>query len=199
MLIPNMVVAEVFAAFDRFCHSSWDDQINQQFGGPGRTLDARRYRSARKRFRTDIHNGALFYQHDMHRYHVLALDLVSPIDKYRKFYRTQRVRSMGGTDLLIGAMALHLVRLHGRENVALLTSDRRMEAIFERAPASLNAQTVERLGLQQTAKELGFGAWLASLYPKVLDLERCSRGALERFFGEWPLNTRRRRGREPRA
>lgn len=198
-VIPNIVVAEVFATFDKFCYSSWDKQVGNMFGGKGKTLDTRRYKSARKKFKADIHNGALFYQHDLGRYHILGLDLIAPVDKYRKFYRKKDVRSMGASDLLIGSMALHLVRIHGRENVRVLTADRRMHAIFGRACPKLKPETAEALGLVAKATELGFGSWSGELYPHVLDLERCSDKTLAEFFSVWPLSNRKTRGRDPKA
>jgi hypothetical protein len=197
--IPNIVVAEVFAALDRACYSTWDRQVNRQFGGGGRALDRRRYNSARERFRTHIHNGVLFYQYELSRYHILALDLIAPIDKHRKYYRTRPVRSMGASDLLVGAMAMHLTRVHGRDRTLLITTDRRMEAIFSRVPATMNRNTVRELGLVDSARRFGFGPWTPDLYPRVLDLARCSLATLRAAFGRWPLETRKIRGREPRA
>ena len=191
--IPNLVVAEVFSAFDRACYSRWDAQIGRQFGGASRTLDKRRYRSARSRFRKDIHNGALFYQYDLSRYHILALDLIAPIDKHRKFYRSKNVRSMGAFDLLIGAMAMHLVRLHGREKVFLISTDRRMNAIFADVPSTLRQPTVRALGLDLASSQLGFGRWRPEIYPSVIDLARCKRKDLKMYFGDWPLKTRKTR------
>lgn len=198
-VIPNIVVAEVFATLDKFCYSTWDKQVGNMFGGKGKTLDTRLYKSARRKFRADIHNGALFYQHDLGRYHILGLDLIAPVDKHRKFYRKKDVRSMGASDLLIGSMALHLVRIHGRDNVRLLTADRRMHAIFERACSKLKPETARSLGLIDKAKELGFGSWSGDLYPHVLDLERCTDKQLETIFGEWPLSIRKTRNKDPKA
>jgi hypothetical protein len=159
----------------------------------------RLYRSAHSKFRKDIHNGALFYQYELNRYHILALDLIAPVDKYKKFYRTERVRSMGASDLLVGAMGMHLTKIHGRQNVVVLTSDRRMDAIFGNACPRLNRNTAKMLGLIEKAQELGFGEWSRELYPYVIDLERCVDAKLLEFFGEWPLNTRKTRGRDPKA
>jgi len=199
-LIPNIVVAEVFAAFDRYCYSGWDSQVYKRFGGSkGKTLHTSKYRSARKKFQADIHNGSLFYQHDLGRYHILGLDLIAPVDKYKKFYRSKDVRAMGASDLLIGSMAMHLVRVHGRENVRLLTADRRMHAIFDRACSRLKFETAKKLGLVSKAPELGFGDWSGDLYPRVFDLERCSDNHLSKFFGVWPLPTRKTRGKAPKA
>ena len=142
--IPNVVVAETFVTFDRYHYSTWDRKVNKKFGAPGRSLHAVRYRSARSRFRRDIHNGALFYQCDLNRYHILGLDLISPVDKHRKFYRKPSVSSMGTFDLLIGAMALHFTKIHGPDNFALLTTDRRMQAIFDQTCRTLPASTRRR-------------------------------------------------------
>lgn len=197
--VPNIVVAEVFTALDRHCHSTWDRQINRKYGGNGRALDMRRYRSARDRFRRDIHNGALLYQHELNRYHILALDLISPIDKSRKFYRKKDARSMGASDLLIGAMSLHLAKVHGRPQVALITTDRRMKAIFDQVPAGLRPATVRSLGLANAAKALGFGEWTPDIYPHVIDIDKCADRDLTQFFGVWPPPTRKQRNRAPRA
>lgn len=197
--IPNIVVAEVFAAFDREFYSSWDPQIYSKYGGQGKSLHGGKYKKARREFRRDIHNGVLLYQLELNRYHILALDLIAPVDKYRKFYRTSNVRSMGASDLLIGAMALHLAKVHGRDNIRLLTADRRMKAIFETAGPSVHPNTRRKMDLASKAKALGFGEWSPEMYPRVLDLERCSTTELSDFFGVWPLATRKLRGIAPKA
>jgi len=197
--IPNIVIAETFVQLARLCYSTWDKEINRKFDGIGKTLDTRRYNTARNLLRRDIHNGALFYQHELNRYHILALDLIAPIDKHLKFYRKGNVRSMGASDLLVGSMALHLSRVHGRENVALITCDRRMSAIFDKACASLNPNTANRLGVTAASKEFGFGDWTAGMYPKVIDIARCKESDLRGFLGIWPLKTQKIRGREPKA
>lgn len=199
LFVPNIVVAEVFAALDRHCYSTWEKQINNKYGGVGRALDKRKYRSARDRFRRDIHNGALLYQLELNRYHILSLDLISPIDKSRKIYRTKNARSMGASDLLVGGMALHLAKIHGRDNVALLSTDARMKAVFEKQPTRLRPTTVKSLGLDGAAKSLGFGEWSGSIYPPVIDLHSCKDQELENFFRSWPLPTRKQRNRAPRA
>jgi len=197
--VPSIVVAETFTAMDRHCYSSWDPEINKKYGGAGKTLHRATYRAARQNFRRDIHNGALFYQLELSRYHVLSLDLVAPVDKHRKFYRSQRTRSMGASDLLVGAMAMDLVRRHGRDVVALMTADRRMHAIFERTCCTLNPNTAHDLGLSDAAAELGYGPWSGALYPMVIDLARCTDKVLLQFFGQWPLVMRKRRNVAPRA
>lgn len=197
--IPNIVVAEVFVAFDRNHYSTWDSQVSRNYGGKGKSLHGRRYLSARDRFRRDITNGALFYQYELNRYHVLTLDLISPVDKHRKFYRTKNVRSMGASDLLVGSMAMHLARIHGRATTGLIATDRRMEAIFGRTCSKLNGNTARDLRLTDTSKRLGFGEWTGSLYPQVIDVARCKDEVLVDWFGDWPLPTGKMRNRDPKA
>jgi hypothetical protein len=197
--IPNIGVAEVFAQLARLCYSTWDPEVNKKFGGQGKALHAATYRAARNRFRRDIHNGALFYQYELNRYHILGLDLIAPVDKYRKFYRKGAVRSMGAADLLMGSMAMHLLRLHGRANVALITTDRRMDAIFASACGGLNKNTARTLGLVTTAQELGFGKWGPEIYPNVIDIARCPIGRLKNFCGAWPLPDQKVPRKRPRA
>lgn len=197
--IPNIAVAEVFTALDRACFSSWDKQTSKKFGGNGKSLDKRKHKTARENFRKHIHNGVLFYQYELTRYHILGLDLIAPIDKHRKYYRKGNVRSMGASDLLIGAMAMDLVRIHGQENVCLVSTDRRMNAIFSQVPQSLNQSTVESLGLDKTSQKFGFGKWDSSLYPNVLDLARCTDTDLSDALGKWPLQVRKKKGILPRA
>ncbi len=79
--IPNIVIAEVFVALDRHCYSAWDKQVNNVWK-PAKTLDSRRYKTVRKKFRQDIHNGKLFYQVETNRYHILGIDLLAPVDKF---------------------------------------------------------------------------------------------------------------------
>jgi hypothetical protein len=197
--VPNIAVAETFTAFDRACYSKWDNKTGKKFGGKGKTLDTRRFKTARDSFRRDIHNGALFYQYDLSRYHILALDLVSPIDKHRKFYRTNNVMSMGASDLLIGGMAIHLSKLLGKENFCLISTDRRMNAIFCKAPYKLKENTITKLELDKAAKELGFHEWTPNIYPNVLDPARCSEQELKKVFGHWPLETRKKTNIKPKA
>ena len=199
LYVPNIVIAETFCQLARLCYSKWDKQVNSKFPGTRKTLDTRKYKTACDKFRRDIHNGALLYQYELNRYHVLALDLLAPVDKHRKFYRKKGVRSMGASDLLIGSMAMHLSRVHERASVALLSNDRRMTAIFGKAAPKINKNTAIDLGLLTTSKKLGFGEWGERIYPQVIDLARCRESELIEFFGVWPLETKKLRNRDPKA
>ena len=106
---------------------------------------------------------------------------------------------MGASDLLIGSMALHLTRIQGRDASALITTDRRMEAIFDRACCNLNENTARALQLPETAKRLGFGSWTPAMCPRVIDVGRCTKAALAEWFGAWPLPTGKIRNRAPKA
>ena len=106
---------------------------------------------------------------------------------------------MGASDLLIGAMAVHLAKIHGRDNFVLLTADRRMDAIFAKACPNLKENTAKRLGLLTASRNFGFGNWKPDIYPRVLNLQRAKLKDLEGKLGQWPLETKKIQGREPKA
>jgi hypothetical protein len=70
LLIPNVCIPEVFGAFAKHALSTWNRQSLR--------LDRRRYRTLRDAFRRYLHNGAVFQQYELTRYHVLATDLIAP-------------------------------------------------------------------------------------------------------------------------
>ena len=121
----------------------------------------------------------------MNRYHILGPDLISPVDKYRKFYRSKSVRPMSSSDLLIGSMAIHLSHIHGRDQFLLLTADPRMAAIFGSVGPKLNKNTAVHLGLTEKARQLGFGEWAPELLPRVLNLRSSSGRRLHPMTSHW--------------
>src|SRR3569623_198204 len=109
------------------------------------------------------------------------------------------IKSKGASDLLIGGMAMHLSRIHGKAHFSLISNDRRMKAIFSKAAPNLNWNTAHSLGLISKCEELGFGPWCSDVYPQVIDLARCKDVVLQSFFGEWPMPTGKIRNRRPKA
>jgi hypothetical protein len=188
LLIPNVCIPEVFGAFAKHALSTWNRQSLR--------LDRRRYRTLRDAFRRYLHNGAVFQQYELTRYHVLATDLIAPVDHW---YRLQHrnAQPMGAIDHLVLAMGVSLCRLNGHDAVAILTSDARMSRAVRRAK-SLSASQTAALNLLGRASELGY-RWRPEIYPRVIDLQRMPDSALRDLFGAWPLPTRSPRGIEPRA
>lgn len=166
-----------------------------------RTISPGRYKTICNCFHEYIRHGAVLEQYELNRYHVLATDLISPIDHRYRIYRDRKskknVRPMGATDHLIVAMGMVLTRIHGRENVVLLTTDRRMVKAVERA-TGMNQNTADSMRLPERAASLGY-TWGPEMYPQVLNLTHAADRQLEDFFGDWPLSTRAPRGTTPRA
>ena len=201
LYVPNTCIGEVFDVFNRFCWASWNPQVRKVFP---RGLHGRTYERVRREFREDIHNGRVLHQYELCRYHLLALDLISPVDQYFQHYRdrgkTKTKRPMGIADLLVAAMAIWLVRIHGWEQFALVTADHRMSDILTKVATRVASRsaTAQKLGLPTRAAELGF-QFDSHLYPRVLNLAQARNSDLSHFFGEWPLPTTCKPGPRPRS
>ena len=72
--LPNFCVAEVFSVFMKYSFGHWNRQVR------GNTIDTRYYRRIVDQFQADIHNGQFIYHYELSRYHVLAIDLIAPVD-----------------------------------------------------------------------------------------------------------------------
>ena len=191
LYIPNFCIAEVFAVFARYHWARWAKRVKKVFP---RKMRCDRYQKICQSFHKDIHNGAIIQQVELNRYHVLATDLISPVDAYYQFYRHRpggakhRKAMMSGADHLIVGMGIYLAKIHGRHNFAILTADYRLANIVERA-TSMNKAAQQKLGLVDKAKSLGLECG-PEMYPQVFNLASCSDSALKEFFGQWPLPQR---------
>jgi len=191
LFMPTLCIAEVFSVFARYCFAKWDQRVKKNLAGG---LHSKAYRAIRRRFRDDLHNGKTLQQVDLNRYHILATDLIAPVDAYYEYYRHRtggakhQKRMMQAADHCIIGMGIHLARMLGRDNFAIVTADHRLADILGRA-TSVKATTAGKLGLITTARELGLN-YGASIYPRVLNLAKAADGDLETFFGVWPLPLR---------
>ena len=188
LYMPNLCIAEVFSVFSRYRFAKWDTKVKRNLPGG---LDKRRYDRLRERFHDAIHNGALIQQVELNRYHVLATDLISPVDAHYEFHRHRpggkqyTKQMMSATDHLIIGMGIYLAKVHGRENFAILTADHRLANILQRARA-VNPNTAKRIGLVSTAKALGMD-YGPGIYPQVFHLAKATETELVGFFGRWPV------------
>lgn len=184
LLIPNLVIAETFSTFAKYCFATWNPHIKKSLP---KGLDTRRYKNVRKRFHEHIHNGLFFHQVELNRYHVLAIDLIAPIDHYFQHYKGKKNKSpMQTADMLILAMGIHLNHQLGKDRFSIITADRRMSAICEKARAGINDNTAEKLGIREKAEELGYG-YSPDIYPRVINLHVKDKKLLKEAFGNWPL------------
>src|SRR5450755_2334043 len=123
-LIPNFCIAEVFAVFEKYRWGrTWNPQVL-----PAHTLTAREFTAARKGFGEAIHNASNILQVELNRYHILSVDLISPvnnayqINRARRGARGRRNTSPASTyDMLVAAMGIWLGQQYGPENFTLVT------------------------------------------------------------------------------
>jgi len=191
LYIPNLCIPEVLAVFARYFFATWDRQVKKNLS---KKLNKADYEEILGQFRSDLHNGKLLNQVELNQYHILATHLISPVDANYQYYRkrtNQKLKRskkmMGAADHTVIGMGINLSRIHGRDNFAILTADHRLADILIRA-TSVPHNTAKKLGLLETAKELGieYGKYI---YPRVINLAKITKKELKDFFGVWPLPT----------
>lgn len=181
--VPNFVIAEVFSSFAKYSFGRCNRHVKKHGG----TIDTRVYQSLCDQFHKDIHNGRLFYQLELNRYHILGVDLVAPIDHYFKIQRKNKYSNPAGTfDQIIVSMGVHLGHIHGIKNVAILSADTRLTQIVVKCRREIPRRTVEKLKLSR-AQDVAGKVFGAQIFPEALHLGRCNERDLKRIFGDWPL------------
>lgn len=184
LYIPNICIAETFSVLMKYAFGKWNWQVKR--AGPG-TIDKRVYRRLIRQFQHDIHNGRVLYQYELSRYHILAQDLVAPIDHYYQHTRgPKRHVPMGTFDHLYIAMGIHLAHIHGPDNVVLLTADDRIADIVGKCHKGIPANVVRKLKLE-IAEDVTGRKFGPKLFPRCLNLKTATRAQLVEVFGGWPL------------
>ena len=191
-IVPNIVVAEVFNTFSKYCYGKWNEYVRKNLPGG---MDQRRYKRIRKEFRNHIHNGKLYHQIELNRYHILYTDLISPLDHYYQIYRARKRRKpvvpLQTMDILILAIGIELNHILGRERFCLITDDHRMHDLCNKLNNMSNVAAVKKIDLASMANELNLEI-SSELFPRVLHLSIAKQVELADEFGEWPLNIPRR-------
>lgn len=183
-LIPNFCIAEVFAVFEKYRWGrTWNPHVK-----PANTLTQIEFETARAGFRSAIHNASGILQVELDRYHVLCVDLISPVNNAYKIKRNRggkKKQSRPGStyDMLIAAMGIWLAQQHGRENFTVVTGDQRLADVLYRAKSVALSQTI-KAHLTDTAAALGL-TYGPSLYPEVIDLAHASKTELKTRFPNW--------------
>jgi len=172
LFVPNFCVAEIFNTFRRCRYGKWNKKV-KDIGG---MISKKDFNRVYNRFQQDIRNGKLFYHYELSRYHLLNTALISPIDHHYAYQRNRtdnrrNPRPMSTFDLLIIAMGIELVRLHGKESVCILTTDSRIVNISRRAE-QIKTTTAEKLDLTKAARLVGRNCFSRSLYPKAFNLSK---------------------------
>ncbi len=181
--LPNFCVAEVFSVFMKHSFGTWNSHIKKKG-----TIDTRVYKSLVRQFENDIHNGRFIYHYELSRYHVLAINLVAPVDHYFRFRRGDKrnVNPMGTFDHLIISMGIHLAHIHGRDNVAILSADDRLTDILKKCSGSVSRRTIQKLKLD-TVEELTGLRFEPATFPRFANLKTATNSELQNLFEQWPL------------
>lgn len=189
LLIPNIAIAEAFNTFAKYCYGKWNPHVKKNIPGG---LDQRKYKTIRKKFRDHIHNGKLFHQIELNRYHILYSDLISPLDHYYQIYRKRGNKAPLQTmDILILAMGIELNHLLGAERFYVITADNRMNDLNEKARNKTEKSITEKLNLDSIAAELNF-EFSGNLFPRSLNLAKATKQEMKDVFSEWPLEVPKR-------
>jgi hypothetical protein len=160
LFIPNFCIAEVFNALAKM-HFNPDHT--------SRTLDSRSYKNALKEFRDDVHWGRVLYPYDLNRYHVIASDIIIPVE-HNLALKDNRGH-LSTYDILVIAMACELGYSGNPDEVYLLTCDNRMKRVFEEIKRSDPSQWM----IPGPLGELDTRRWEP---PNCIDLLNIERGAL---------------------
>lgn len=189
-LIPSFGIAEVFAVFEKY---RWGQTWNRQVSDAN-CLTPTEFRHARRDFGAAIHNGRTILQLELNRYHVLCVDLVSPINNKYKFNRDRR-KATGGksgrkpplpfstADALLISMGIWLKHLVGDGSLTLVTGDARITNVVARAKSEKLALPMKR-HLSAVAGNVGltFGP---AIYPDVVNLIGATKGEMAEAFPDW--------------
>jgi hypothetical protein len=99
LYVPNFCVAETFNSIARKHYREG-------------ALSEATYRKCKEAFAHDIHNGQLFYHHELNRYHILNADYIIPFEHLFPSERADGTeRRLSTFDVLIIAMGMELTRI----------------------------------------------------------------------------------------
>lgn len=188
LFVPDFCIVETYNVFTKW---RFGERILPQC----KAIPKKRYDEVRKLFHEDTLNGKVIQPYELSRYHLIAADLISAVDYHYQYFRKvgdvsvkKKFTCIKVVDTLLGAMGIWLAKLHGRENVAIVTADNRMEAIIGKAQR-VSKTAMQKLGLKKIAANIGL-EYSPDIFPQVLHLEEDSNKELKNFFGRWPLPVR---------
>lgn len=188
-MIPNFCIPEVFAVFEKYRWGrTWNKHVK-----PKNALTPAEFQRARQDFKTAIHNGAEILQVELDRYHVLCVDLISPINNAYKInrvrgkatnqYKAKNTTPASTYDMLVAAMGIWLAQQHGPTNLTVVTGDERLSSVLSRAKSIALSEPM-RKHLTEIASHLGL-IYGADLYPDVIDLNHATKAELRNRFPSW--------------
>lgn len=159
--VPNFCIAETINVFTKHSFGKWNRRVKK-------TIDTRVYTRIVKAFETDIHNAKFMYHLELNRYHVLGINLVSPIDNYFKITTGKHSTPASTFDHLVVSMGIQLVKTHGANNVCVLTADKRLAEIIKKCKSGIKRTTLDRMKIG-IAEKLCTVKFSPDIFPNVID------------------------------
>ena len=83
-------------------------------------------------------------------------------------------------------MGIHLAKIHGHENVAVVSSDTRLTNVLAKCKSRIPLATQKKLQLHK-AEELTGVPFKPESFPLHVNLKDASTAELREVFGAWPL------------
>jgi hypothetical protein len=180
--IPNFCIAEVISTFTKYAYGKWNRHLEGKH-----TLDKRVFQSLVGQFHKDIHNGKVLYHCELNRYHLLTSHVITPIDHYFKISKgSDNVNPAGTIDHLIVGMAIQLGRIHGPQNICVLTADNRLAAILDRCKKPITEGTRDKLKLDIFEDIAGIKLQ-PEIVPLHLNLGHARETDIEQVIDGWPI------------
>lgn len=180
-LIPNFCIAEVFAVFEKYrWGKTWNKHVKT-------SLTPAQFSAARTDFGSAIHNGAKILQVELNRYHILCVDLISPVNNAYKIQRDRpkkkNISPAKTYDMLFVAMGIWLKHQYGDDALTIVTGDERLSDVVDRAKSAKLGNPIKQ-HLTEVATNLGL-AYGPDLYPSVINLTQAPKSELVTRFPGW--------------
>ncbi|NQT89507.1 hypothetical protein HQ560_22245 [bacterium] len=160
LFLPIICVTEVHGIFARRRFSGEKDAATEN-------ISHGTYEDVSSRFQEDVESNSPYVIVEVSGEHIRLSKLVNVFDA--KVPRLHSKGRMGSADRVILAMGAQLADLHGRDNVAVVSADGRMNQILTDVSVRMASEHV---------------------LPHKLDLLKDEDSALEAFFDIWPLPSR---------
>ncbi len=172
---PSVCIPEVMSVFSTYRWATWSRKVQKKFP---KGISAKRYAGISEKLQGDIQNNFPLRVVPLKDSHLVNAQFIQRIDAYFEHYRGKRKnkKMMSAVDHIIISMAIELSEIHSRGKFILLTADKRMADITNRAIAMKNS-TKKKLGIKMHKYA----------FPKVCHLSKISVKELQSFFGCWPL------------
>ncbi|MCD6134325.1 MAG: PIN domain-containing protein [Candidatus Omnitrophica bacterium] len=113
LYMPNFCIAETFNVFGKLRYRE-------------RKKSQEEYEEIKGSFKDLVRGRSIIYSYELSRYHVLNIDLLVPFEQ--TFTRINK-KALSTFDLLVIAMGIELVKIHGDRDFYIITAEKRMDLL----------------------------------------------------------------------